>query len=551
MMEKQCLNTGWLFAKGTVFTGEPQAAIPPQDGPEWRTIDIPGDINLALERYGIIPNAHFDENGKELYWITSCEWWYQKTFDAAEISKQKKELIFESIDGTADIWLNHHFLGTSKNAFYPHKYDVSGILQSTGNKLLLRFRSIDQLLGSARFGPQNDWKTRRSYLRKPQYNFGWDWSLPIPSLGVCGGVMIEYDNEIKIVDCSVQTYKNGRIDFAFETTPQAVNQGYELRVFISGHGCSMSKTILRKQMHTYTNFHITEPHLWYPNGYGEQPLYDYCIELWSNGRIYDSKNGRFGIREVAVLEEPFTEDAGVGYSFWITVNGKRTFCKGGNWIPTELWPGRIEPNKYDFYIQKAKEANFTMLRVWGGGIYESDRFYDLCDELGIMVWQDFMFASCSYPVNQLRDEITSEAYYQILRLRNHPCIAIWCGCNEDVYSWSEHQSAPLIAQTDTGSYSEVDLEYAVDRYIYDPQLYTMLLRGLVSKYAPNIPYVESSPASRDGIGNLANSGNCHISCWKYALFETGDHYERFRDHFTKVCPLTRNSVYKGLAVSRQ
>ncbi len=177
--------------------------------------------------------------------------------------------------------------------------------------------------------------------------------------------------------------------------------------------------------------------VWNPN------LYNYTIELVVNGRVVDSMEGRFGVREVTMIENPFTAEAGPGYSFQIVVNDEPVFCKGSNWIPCEIWPATVKPEQYEFYLRKARDANFNMMRVWGGGIYEKDLFYDLCDEMGIMVWQDFMFASTGYPADTLRDEIIKEADYQIKRLRNHPSITLWCGMNEDVYSWSYPGNADI------------------------------------------------------------------------------------------------------------
>jgi beta-mannosidase len=206
---------------------------------------------------------------------------------------------------------------------------------------------------------------------------------------------------------------------------------------------------------------------------GEQALYNYAVELVVAGEVVDLCEGRLGIREVEILEEPFTEEAGPGISFWITINGERVFCKGGNWIPQELWPAEATEEQYRFHLQKAAEAHFNMLRVWGGGIYERDIFYDLCDELSIMVWQDFMFASAGYPVDLLRGEIIAEAQHQIARLRNRPCICLWCGCNEDVYSWGppNEEAADSLA-ADTGVCSEPHESVRVNRLRDDPQIYS-------------------------------------------------------------------------------
>ena len=176
-----------------------------------------------------------------------------------------------------------------------------------------------------------------------------------------------------------------------------------------------------------------------------------------------------------------------------------------------------------------------------------------------MVWQDFMFASAGYPLEELREEIMAEADYQIRRLRNHPCIVLWCGCNEDIHSWKYHdskasacigvtpqkQTAGTAEEADGISYSLDRKEWTVNRDRYDPELYSMILRGLAARFGNGVPYIESSPASRDDAGNCPNSGNCHISAWKYALFETNGNYSAWRDHFNKVCSFNSEFCIQG------
>jgi beta-mannosidase len=226
------------------------------------------------------------------------------------------------------------------------------------------------------------------------------------------------------------------------------------------------------------------------------------------------------------------------------VNGQRIFCKGGNWVSPELWPELATPEQYDWYLRRAREANFNMLRQWGGSRYEADVFYDRCDELGILVWQDFQVASNAVPLDKLREELIAEANYQIRRLRNHCCLAVWCGCNEDVSSW-EYRSMTNPGPHNHRSTCEGDGAFRVDRWKNDPELYDMLLPGLVSQHGLGVPYVRSSPCSVDDSGNMPNSGNCHISCWKYGLFETNGQYERWREHFERVCSFDSEFAMEG------
>ena len=544
-MNKINLN-GWWILKGAdpnSYSIDKTFISPFGDGDEL-TVKVPGDINDALLKQNKIPDPYLDGQAIDSYWVSAKEWWYKLDFNVVNINDEHINLYFGGIDGSADIWLNDSYLGSTENAFRQYKFNVKNICIEVHNVLIIRLKSIDNLLGGPRLDNLGGWRGRRAYLRKPQFNFGWDWALPLPSMGISGDVWLETGDDSCFTDYSVQTYKTGRIDFTFEVNEKVKRNSYEIIVEISGHGVNLNRVIMPDTYKSYLTLEMPHPKLWYPNGYGEQPLYRYRIELCVNGKTTDVIDREFGIREVRINENPFTEEAGPGYSFWLEVNGEKIFCKGANWIPMEIWPGTINSNDYTFYLNKAKEANFNILRVWGGGIYENDEFYNLCDKMGIMVWQDFMFASTGYPVEQLRDEIIAEAYYQIHRLRNHSCIVIWCGCNEDVYSWS-YIPDNYSEQQDTGVCSEDEQKWIVNRKKDDPQIYTMILRGMVNKYGLNVPYIESSPYSKDDYGNMPNSGNSHVSCWKYALFAERNTYSDFRKHFEQVCSFNSEFCIQG------
>ena len=512
--------------------------------------NIPGDIHDALYNAGVIENPHYDTDARKSYFISGEPITYKTTF-IADDSFSTARLALEGVDGFADIYLNGKKIKRVENAFRRYDIPITEVLKrGCENEILIVFTPVDDIIGK-RVDELAGWKLKRVYMRKPQYNFGWDWALPMPGVGVFGFVKIEYDYEYEIIEYSVKTTLDGRLDFDFEVSPKTYDSGYEIEIKVFGYGEDETSLINRKAYRTYTHINLKNPKLWWPNGYGEQVLYDYIITLRVNGKVEQVISNKVGIRQVELLEEPFTKDAGDGYSFWILVNDKRIFIKGGNWIPTQLWPGKIVDSDYDFQIAMSKHAGFNMLRVWGGGIYEKEHFYRLCDEYGIMVWQDFMFASAGYPVDKLQNEIIREANYQIKRLRNHTSIVLWCGCNEDFNSWSyttnnddarelydKNASNLANTQSDTGVYTGDEDGANIVRYREDPRLFTMILRGLVSKLGLGIPFVESSPMSKEDAGNMGNSGNSHISCWKYSLFKifvTHEEFTSWREHFNEVC----------------
>lgn len=552
-MKKIELNESWSFCEAeAVANDRPEKLSERTDGFEnWLPIDVPGDVNAALLKHGKIPDPYYDAQAREAYWITSKEWWYKRHFSFDGKTGDPVEICFESIDGPADLWINRKYAGFSQNAFREFRTEISKHLVSGENELLLRFRSLDQFFGGPREDELRGWGEKRAFIRKPQFSFGWDWALPLPSIGLAGTVWLEMDHARKFIDFSVKPFCDGRIDFAFEVSGKACESGYRIEVEVldgdEKYRCTIDRTD-SKRYKSYCQMKVRNPKLWYPNGFGNADLYRYRVSLVIDGQEADRREGRIGLREVRIVETPFTPEAGSGYAFEFEVNGQRIFCKGANWVPLELWPATAKDEQYRFYLEKAREAGFNMLRVWGGGIYERRIFYDLCDEMGIMVWQDFMFASAGYPVGLLREEIMKEAEFQIKQLRNHSSIVLWCGCNEDIFSWrhpldvGEKNEQSDIAAKDNDS----NCRWYINRYRDDPEIYSMILRGLVGLHGLDVPYIESSPQSRDDCGNLPNSGNCHISSWKYCLFnKTGGNPADFREYFDEVCSFDSEFCIQG------
>jgi len=536
----------WQF-KGIDPQKDEIIKIPEYPAEGWRNFIAPGDINVELMKQGVLPDLLFDTLARQANWLTEKEWWFRLEFDANVDTSKNVDLVFDFADGTSEVWLNGIKLGDMKDSFYPHSFNVKKIIKNNGNQLYVRFLSINDLMGGKRMDEVRGWNERRAFLRKPQFNFGWDWALPLPGIGFAEKVYIENGSEFQFTDFDVHPFINGRVDMNFEVSKQTKETGYEIQVKIQGQGSNISDTIDKKINSTYKSYQfytIPSPQLWWPNGYGDQPLYEYEAKLIVGGIVTDERKGKFGIRETRIHESPFSKEAGHGCSFEVIINNEQIFCKGSNWIPMEIWPASIRPEKYRFYLEKAKEANFNMIRVWGGGIYEKDLFYKICDELGLMVWQDFMFASAGFPATKLMDEIIPEAKYQIRRLKNHPSIVLWCGANEDVNSWKHPKDIEADKQSDVLEKKEKG-KWLVDRVKEDELLYSMILRGLVGRYALDVPFIESSPMSRGDFGNMPNSGNSHISSWKFALFDCGQNPGMWRNHFNTICSFNSEFCIQG------
>lgn len=523
-----------------------------EEGGEWLTISVPGDVNNALFKAGVYPDPHIGDQYKAYFPNSGKRWLFQRTLDAPAFG-ENAELVFEGITGAAEIRLNGQRLGEARNAHRPHRFQIASLLKPTGNLLEVDIEPIEKTIGAARrddFG----WGNERTLLRTPPFNYGWDWSVAVPAIGLSGKVYLECDNAYRFVNVNYRTPKVGRVDFFFEVSHAARETGYELRISLRGHGVDITRNVpttlippegyveesyIYSQHKTFTTIMVPDAKPWMPNGYGEPALYQYEVELIVNGQVADTVRGRMGFRTVRVEENPFRESSGIGFSYEIKVNDVSVFAKGSNWIPTELWPTLSKEETYRRLLKLAKDAGFTMLRIWGGGIYENDIFYDLCDEYGIMIWQDFMFASNAYPVGILREEIRQEAEYQLKRLRVHPCICHWCGINEDVFSWAYPGCGKqkTWVQADIGDYSGSGSWQMHD----DPEIYSMILRGLTSLLGNDVPYIESSPASRGDCGNLPQSGNCHVSSRQYLNL----HKTEFRGHFNQFCSFDSEFSVQG------
>ncbi|MBR4099918.1 MAG: hypothetical protein IKK55_02915 [Clostridia bacterium] len=513
---------------------------------------VPGDIHDSLFKAGLIPNPDIDDNARKAYYVVEHTWEYTTTFTPTKLSGETR-LCFDRIDGACAVFLNGQELGRIENAFRPHLFDVTSLILPTENELRLVFFPITDL------GKRDDdelmpWWNARANLRRTQFNCAMDWALPLPSMGIGAEVYIENETEYEIINCDVKPFVSGRVDFLFEISDPAFTKGDYIELTICDQDKELKYTLSLANRRLLTTINLDEPRLWYPNGYGEQSLYPWEAKLFVDGKCCDTKKGRFGIREISKVQNPFTKSDENGYSFGLCVNGLNIFCKGGNWVPMEKWPGCIKDEDYEYYVRMAANANFTMLRVWGGGIYEHERFYELCDEYGILVWQDFMFESHVYPIQELHDEIQKEADYQLRRLRLHPSVALWCGCNENINSWKyqrdilwrqDNDLAIDIVSSQGDDTAQIDSVMHFDRGKADNELFGIWLRGFVAKHSPNTPYIESSPESLTDFGNDPTSGNCHISSWKYALFETNGNYADWRKHFDKVCSFDSEFCIQG------
>ena len=431
--------------------------ILPGEAPVLFEAIVPGCAHTDLLRAGLIPDYFQGYHSRDCQFIENAYFTYERTF-SFEGNTQDMRLIFQGLDTFCDIFLNGSRLGYCDNMFLPHAFDVSSILKSGDNRLSIQFYPpVKQVEG---YPPLSMCFTEeRAYIRRMQCTFGWDWVDRFVTVGVIGDVMLQRVTSTMLDSLYVSTT---HLDsFGAEVMIQADfervsgNDRLELAI-LSPEGDKVWQQgymVAEPTMHQRVS--ISNPSLWFPRGYGLQPLYRLIAKVFSSdNRILEEKEIRFGIRTLRLLELTDPEDSSQAQmarqlkkqphlqaedhnesftGFTVLVNGNRIFCKGANWVPCEPFPSEACPEKYHALLELAAGAHINILRVWGGGLFEKEAFYEACDRLGILVEQDFLMACGHYPETEewFLDHLRREAVHAAKTLRNHPCLAWWNGDNEN------------------------------------------------------------------------------------------------------------------------
>jgi beta-mannosidase len=416
------------------------------DKQTWYPATVPGCVHTDLLQNKLIEDPFYRDNEQKQQWIGKTDWEYKTIFKVTEefMAHKNVELVFEGLDTYADVFLNDKLILKADNMFRTWRLPAEG-LKAGDNTLRIRFRSpINEVLPlmakmSYQLPASNDQGEKTSpHTRKAPYHYGWDWGPRFVTSGVWRPVFLEAWDTARLSDLhliqksvtSAAANLTAQVEVSASTSADA-----ELQIE------DVAKRVIVARQHVQLNpgpnqfkldFDVVKPALWWPNGLGAQPLYQYQARLLINGRPVSERQVRTGLRSLVVRRE--SDEWGQGFSFY--VNGVPVFAKGANWIPADSFTTRIDRPRYQWLLKSAADANMNMLRVWGGGIYETDDFYALCDELGILVWQDFMFACSMYPGDkEFLDSVRAEAEDNVRRLRNHPSIAIWSGNNEIEGAW--------------------------------------------------------------------------------------------------------------------
>lgn len=409
---------------------------------------VPGDVHLDLKKAGIIPDPMVGDNVKLCSWIGEQEWIYERDFEWNGSRGGRVELVCEGLCLMAEVRINGRLAGTHKNMHRPFVAEVSGFLKGK-NRIVIKLNPFDPASLSV---PDIDWGDRfnvsipslycrkRGAMRKAAYTFGWDWTQALPVCGIWQSVRLESVPEIKLRDFQVIARASGEMELGLTCERSQMDKTvcgeFEFEVFEAGSGRMVAGKSFKDMLgpglceHRF-KMNLETPKLWWPAGYGEQPLYRIEVSVRHKGldSVIDKTGSVFGFRDVRIVEENIAPGRD---SFTFEINGRKVFASGADWVPPSLIPGETKDADFEHLIVFAKKAGMNYLRLWGGGVYPPKIFYDLCDRLGIMIWNDFMFGNYETPDfdPSFIAEVEAEVTWAAKALRNHPSIVIWCGSNE-------------------------------------------------------------------------------------------------------------------------
>ena len=525
------------------------------DGLQGRPVPaaVPGCVHTDLLAAGLIPDPYVGDNELKLLWIGRCDWTYRGTFDLGPVEADHVELCFDGLDTVARVTLNGTELGRTRNMHRRYRFDVRPLLRAGGNELEVAFAAPlpaafdeqDRLGELPHGGGGSNPSLPHNVLRKMACNFGWDWGPVLPTAGIWRDVRLEAWDRARLGDVRPVIHE--------ATADRAV-----VHVHADVEGTGRLDAELHAELdapdgrRTYAAdargvIAVPDPQLWWPVGHGGQPLYTLRVELRdSAGDVLDRRQHRIGLRTVEIDDGPDGPDGqhdedqgrpaeglGRGSRMRLLVNGRPVYCKGANWIPDDCFPHRVGHDRYRRRVEQAVGANMNMLRVWGGGVYEDDALYDLCDEAGVLVWQDFLMACSAYHEDErTHAEIDAEARDNVARLARHPCVALFNGCNENLWAYHDWK------------WKGVPWPEFIAGRPWGLRYYFETFPAVVAELAPATPYWPGSPSNGGGRDDFSEAdadgpahpnsnvrGNRHV--WN--VWHGPGHYANYFGHFPRFC----------------
>lgn len=458
---------------------------------------VPGCVHTDLMAAGLLVDPFLDRNETEVAWVGRADWTYETVLPPRATGHERTDLVFDGLDTVAAVRLGDTLLGTTRNMHRGYRFDVTGPYGERETPLTVEFTSayteaerVRALVGDR----PNSYPEPFQYIRKMACSFGWDWGPTLVTAGMWKQVRIEHWSTARlagVVPLVTVDAGTGRVEARLELERTATGADRALTVRLRVGETSVEADVPAGADRLTVTAEVPDPALWWPRGYGEQPLYDLEITLLDGDAELDTWGRRIGFRDIALD----TAADKHGSAFTLVVNGTPVFARGVNWIPDDVLPTRIDAARYRRRLEQAAAAGIDLIRVWGGGIYESDDFYDACDELGLLVWQDFLFACAAYSEEQpLRSEIDAEARENVARLTPHPSLVLWNGNNENLWGFRDWDWEGDLAG---GSWGE--------------GYYLGLLPRIVAETDPTRPYWAGSPwsGSWDHHPNDPGHGTAH------------------------------------------
>ncbi len=510
------IDSGWQFRA--------VANVDRSDVKEWHPAQVPGVVQTDLLNSKLIPDPFDRDNEFHLQWIGLADWEYRTTFrmDAAALAHDHLDLVFDGLDTFADVYLNDQAILQADNMFRRWRVPAKTLLKPGPNALRIVFHSaVEKMIpyvktlpyilpsiSTHNYGNEENIATA-PYTRKAPYNYGWDWGPRFMTEGIWQPIRLETWDALRIDNFHIHQHSI-TADLANVTAEIDIDAGKATMATltlahdeISGPQTSDGTQTLQLNAginHISFPLRIAAPKLWYPVGYGAQSRYRFSASIRIGREAAAHAETKTGLRSVELRRVPDQW----GKSFEFVVNGISVFGKGADVIPFDSFPNRVTPEIHRNILQAARDAHMNMVREWGGGYYESDDFYDICDELGIMVWQEFMFGGDMIPGDvAFQENVRQEAIDQIKRLRDHPSIVIWCGNNEvetGWWHWGDRQEFKASISPDTRD--RVWQDYVI--------MFADILKSAVTQYADPVPYWPSSPSANfEEIPDNQHNGDMH------------------------------------------
>ncbi len=495
-------------------------------GKDGRSMDalVPGDNLSAMVDAGLAPDPYAGTNELDLQWLGSSDWTYTRDFDvtAKLLAESSVALCCDGVDTVAEISINGRRAGAMDNMFRRYRFEVKKLLKPGKNTIAIHIKAhepVSRKLAKALSHPSPHGMNpvqsmHRNMIRKVQCHSGWDWGPCLMVSGIQGGISLHAASDVRLDYVMTEPAFRGKdalVKVIIEA--QGLRDGtVPIEIKIGGASLKTSVKLQKGPNTIVRTLRVKNVRRWWPNGHGEQYRYDLKVRLGSA-----SWNRKIGLRSLELINK---EDK-TGLSMIFRVNGVDIFCKGADWIPADSMPQRQTPAVYENLLQSAADANMNMLRVWGGGQYERDIFYELCDAKGLLIWQDFMFACSLYPATpDFLDNVRAEVAHQVKRLRDHACIAIWCGNNENFAALNWYQES----------------RDNRDRYLVDyDRLYEGVIGATVDACDPTRSYWPCSPSGGRGDYSDCFHNDTRGDMHYWEVWHGGKPFQAYYDKTPRFC----------------